>query len=46
MLVYDAQIAAVKTVTAKSPCVIVEREADDLLYDEYDVCLSGSTIAG
>ncbi|PWM20043.1 MAG: cytidylate kinase [Collinsella tanakaei] len=37
LLAYDAQIASVKAVAAKGPCVIVGRAADCILRDAYDV---------
>ena len=37
LLAYDAQIASVKAVASKGPCVIVGRAADCILWDEYDV---------
>lgn len=37
LMVYEAQIASVKNVAEKGPCVIVGRAADCILRDSYDV---------
>ncbi|MBQ9980730.1 MAG: cytidylate kinase-like family protein [Oscillospiraceae bacterium] len=46
LMAYEAQVAALRNVASRGPCVIVGRGADYILKDEYDVVsifITGST---